>query len=117
MTKSDKLAPASDAKIKLATESLLERGWHNLDRALCYVSMNTSKYPTWEENSRMMSTTLFGNYNEFQDEGLIDINYSPLTFSRLRMLIKRIEQSEVLLMVPSDIEYSEAPKLMSAMQA
>lgn len=117
VTRTDKLAPASDAKIKQATESLLERGWHNLDSALRHVSINASKYPTWEENNRMMGTALFGNYKEFQDDGLIDINYSPLTFSRLRMLIKRIEQSEVLLMIPSDIEYSEAPKLMSAMQA
>lgn len=118
VTRTDKLAPASDAKIKLATESLLERGWHNLDRALRYVSMNATDYPTWQEDNRMIGTVLFGNYNEFQEEGLIDINYSPLTFSRLRMLIMRIERSETLLLSPPDYLFNnENKKLLSAMQA
>lgn len=118
VTRTTTLAPASDAKIKLATESLLERGWHNLDRALRYVSMNATDYPTWQEDNRMIGTVLFGSYNEFQEEGLIDINYSPLTFSRLRMLIMRIERSETLLLSPPDYLFNnENKKLLSAMQA
>lgn len=118
VTRTTTLAPASDAKIKKATDSLLERGWHNLDRALRYVSMNAANYPTWQEDNRMIGTVLFGNYNEFQDEGLIDINYSPLTFSRLRMLIMRIERSETLLLGPPDYLFNnENKKLLSAMQA
>ncbi len=118
VTRTTTLAPASDAKIKNATDSLLERGWHNLDRALRYVSMNAANYPTWQEDNRMIGTVLFGNYNEFQDEGLIDINYSPLTFSRLRMLIMRIERSETLLLGPPDYLFNnENKKLLSAMQA
>lgn len=117
VTRTDKLAPASDAKIKLATDSLLERGWHNLDRALRYVSMNATDYPTWQEDSRMMSTALFGNYNEFQEEGMVDINYSPLTFSRLRTLIMRIEKSETLLLLPTEFDYKENTRLLNAMQS
>ncbi len=119
VTRTDKLAPASDAKIKLATDSLLERGWHNLDRALRYVSMNLDTYPTWGENNnyRLMGTALFGNYNEFQDEGMVDINYSPLTFSRLRTLIMRIEKSETLLLLPTEFDYKENTRLLNAMQS
>lgn len=117
VTRTDKLAPASDAKIKLATDSLLERGWHNLDRALRYVSMNATDYPTWQEDSRLMSTALFGNYNEFQDEGMVDINYSPLTFARLRMLIIRVEKSETFLLTPAHYVYEGNKDILSAMQA
>ena len=118
VTRTTTLAPASDAKIKKATDSLLERGWHNLDGALRYVSMNSVSYPSWEENTRLMGTALFGNYNEFQEEGMVDINYSPLTFSRLRMLIVRVEKSETMLLIPSGYVYNkEDRKVMSAMQA
>ena len=119
VTRTDKLAPASDAKIKLATESLLERGWHNLDRAIRYVSMNVKKYTDWNESeySKLVGTALFGNYNDFQDNGLVDISYSPLTFSRLRMLIIRIEKSETFRLLPAHYVYEGNAEMLSAMQA
>lgn len=119
VTKTATLVPASDAKIAKATDSLLERGWHNLDQAIRTVLENPSKYIIGIAGDfmRTMGTKLFDNYHEFQEKGLVDINNSPLTFSRLRMLIRRIEQSEVLIMIPSGIVYSEADKLMSAVQA
>lgn len=119
VTRTETLAPASDAKIQKATESLLERGWHNLDHAVRYAMFNGVKYPGWAESefAKRIGTELFSNHNDFQDNGLIDINSSPLTFSRLRMLIKRIEKSETLLMVPSDVVYNDSSKLFSAMQA
>lgn len=119
VTRTDKLAPASDAKIKLATESLLERAWNNLDGAIRHVSMNAQKYTDWNESeySKLVGTALFGNYNDFQDNGLVDINYSPLTFMRLRMLIIRIEKSETFLLLPAHYEYEGNTQLLSAMQA
>lgn len=119
VTRTTSLAPASDAKIKNATDSLLERGWHNLDRALRYLYSNKQKYvgAIGSENLREIGTVLFDGYDDFQEKGMIDINNSPLTFSRLRMFIKRIEQSETLRLLPSGFEYDETDSVFMAMQA
>ena len=119
VTRTTTLAPASDAKIKNATDSLLERGWHNLDRALRYLYSNKQKYvgAIGSENLREIGTVLFDGYDDFQEKGMIDINNSPLTFSRLRMFIKRIEQSEALKMLPSGFVYDENDSVFMAMQA
>ena len=119
VTRTTSLAPASDAKIKNATDSLLERGWHNLDRALRYLYSNKQKYvgAIGSENLREIGTVLFDGYDDFQEKGMIDINNSPLTFSRLRMFIKRIEQSEALKMLPSGFVYDENDSVFMAMQA
>lgn len=119
VTRTTTLAPASDAKIKKATDSLLERGWHNLDRALRYLYSNKQKYvgAIGSENLREIGTVLFDGYDDFQEKGMIDINNSPLTFSRLRMFIKRIEQSEALKMLPSGFVYDENDSVFMAMQA
>lgn len=119
VTRTDKLAPASDAKIQKATESLFERAWHNLDQAIRLALSDTVKYVIGPDNdfARTQSTALFDNYTQFQERGLIDINNSPLTFSRLRMLIRRIEQTETFRMIPSGVAYDDTDKLLSALQA
>lgn len=119
VTRTDNLAPASDAKIQKATESLLERAWHNLDHAIRLVLANPAKYTIAFDNdfARTQGTALFDNYTDFQEKGLIDINNSPLTFSRLRMLIRRIEQTETFQMIPSGVAYDDTDKLLSALQA
>ena len=81
--------------------------------------MNAQKYTDWNESeySKLVGTALFGNYNDFQDNGLVDISYSPLTFSRLRMLIIRIEKSETFRLLPAHYVYEGNAEMLSAMQA
>lgn len=119
VTRTTTLAPASDAKIKNATDSLLERGWHNLDRAIRYLHDKAELYPDYVEGNycRHIGTGLFANFIEFQEKGLVDINYSPLTFMRLRMLILRVEKSETFIMLPEEFKYADNGKVLTAMQA
>ena len=126
VTRTDKLTPASDAKIEKATQSLFERGWANLDRAISYVRRNRSSYEEWvvTDFAKKLSTILFSDAVDFQENGMIQINYSSLTFYYLRLLIMRIEKSETFMFVPetrrsefiSDVSSIPDPAL-SAMKA
>lgn len=118
----EKSAPASDAKIERAEESLYERAWANLDKALGCVQKNKDAYPLWAEIERAMRTSLFSSAREFQDKGYVNIDYSTLTFVHLRTLITRIEKTETYRLIPkSTIEKyadSQFPEdILSAMQA
>ncbi len=97
VVKSDKSAPASDAKIEKARESLLNRAWSNMEILLSYLEENSSKYTEWREAKyhKNRKTSYFLSAEEFQDKGLIDINYSRLCFERIRMLIFNVEKTEV----------------------
>lgn len=121
VARTDKLAPASDAKIAKATESLFNRGWSNLDNALRYLQSNIATYPEWNDVSRSISTKLFDNATEFQEKGLVDIDNSPLTFHHLRMLVLRIETSETMKLLPdemrSNFDKSASEEITTAMQA
>ena len=126
VARSEKVAPASDAKIEKATQSLFERGWSNLDRAISIVRQKASTYPEWTETefSKKLSSHFFSSAREFQDNGMVNINYSSLTFYYLRLLILRIEKSETLMFVPAETRkiYLEDPTqipatVLSTMQA
>lgn len=106
VAKTDKLAPASDAKIAKAANSLLERTWKNLEYLLEYLEERIDKYPEWKESRyfKNSQTKYFPTAAVFQDAGLIDIEYSRLTFEKLRQLIIRIEKSEVKSFLPGEIE-------------
>lgn len=103
VSRSNTVAPASDAKIEKATASLFERGWQNLDKAIEYLLDHLADYPEWEfsEYYPKRHTLLFENAGDFHDNGMVNIDYSPLTFYHLRMLILRIEKSETFMFVPA----------------
>lgn len=121
VSRTDKLAPASDAKIAKAAESLFNRGWSNLDNALRYLQSHKEDYPEWKDYSGSISTKLFENASEFQEKGLVDIDNSPLTFHHLRLLVLRIETSETFKLLPaemrSDFEKTVSEDITTAMQA
>lgn len=121
VVRTDKLAPASEAKIEKAKESLFKRAWSNLDAAIKYLSESSDKYPLWESAkfANKLSTDLFENHRSLQENGLIDIDNSPLTFSRLQPLIKRIERTEVMMsLLPRDMKVDDIPtELMPLLQA
>ncbi|MDU1893062.1 MAG: DUF6712 family protein [Dysgonomonas sp.] len=106
VAKSDKLAPASDAKIAKAANSLLERAWNNLEFLLEYLEENIDSVPEWKESQYYQNckTKYFPSAFVFQDAGLIDIEYSRLTFEKLRQLIIRIERSEVKHFISNEVE-------------
>ena len=118
VVRSESVAPASDAKIAKAEGSLFSRAWQNLDKAIDYVIKHKADYSDWEEAefSRHMKTALFSNARDFQEKGLVDIEYSPLTFHHLRMLILRIEISETMKLLPAAFraEHSADPSAMPA---
>lgn len=116
VTRTDKLAPASDNKIAQAVESLFQRAWLNLDDALKYVFNHQADYPQWTESDfvKKNQTGLFKNAEDFQENGMVDIDNSPLTFHRLRMIISRVERSETFPLVNN---LSISDKLLSAMKA
>jgi hypothetical protein len=97
VAKSDKFSPASDNKIALAKESLLSRAWDNMEILLAYLEDHSADYTEWKDTRyhKNRKTKYFASAEEFQDNGLVDIDYSRLAFERLRMLVMRVEQSEV----------------------
>lgn len=101
VTRTDTLAPASDEKISKAVESLLARGWANLDYALRYILEHESLYPLWSKSffAKRLSSFFFRSAKDFQDNGLVDIDYSPLTFHRLLPLIQRVESTEAKMLL------------------
>ena len=127
VTRTDKLAPASDAKIERAMGSQFERAWANLDRALNYLVKNTSSYPDWKESDayRMRQTQLFESAESFQEDGMVDIEYSYMTFLKLRTLIIRVEKAETITLLPPNISIDDLKassedsykRILSALQA
>jgi hypothetical protein len=120
--RTDKLAPASDAKIEKATESLYNRAWLNLDKAIKYVIKHPEKYSEWKtsEYSSKISTLLFADADDFQEKGLIYIDASPLTFHYLRLLVLRIEKSETFMFLPPELRQNSdkrSENIVEAMQA
>ncbi|MDU1906406.1 MAG: DUF6712 family protein [Dysgonomonas sp.] len=106
VTKTDHLVPASDAKIAKYSNSVLERAWRNLELLLEYLDNNLKDFPEWEESKyfKNRQTKYFPSAEIFQDCGLIDIDYSRLTFEKLRQLIIRIEKSELTKFITGAIE-------------
>lgn len=106
VSKSDTSTPASDAKIEKADNNLESRAWQNLEILLQYMESNISKYPDWKESDyyKNKQTRFFDNSIQFQDQGLINIEYKRLTFEKLRQLIIRIEKTEITTLITPAID-------------
>ncbi|MEL7600559.1 MAG: DUF6712 family protein [Proteiniphilum sp.] len=104
VVRTEGLAPASDSKIQAANESLMQRAWENLDRAINYVNLHPVDYPLWQKSLYYVkrSTILFDTAESFQEDGMVFIDSSPLAFYNLRYLIRRIEESETFMFIPAD---------------
>lgn len=124
VTKTDTQAPASEAKIERAVQSLMERAFVNLDIALKFVAQHRGEYPAWTQSSfaQRLTTVLFPDAATFQIAGNIDIDYSPLTFHTLIPLIRRIELTETMHLIPKAVQdqvigNTLAPSLLSLLQS
>jgi hypothetical protein len=91
VSRTDKLAPASDKKIADYMQSLQERGWNNLELALQFIETKNSEYPEF----KIDTTHFFQSATDFQDNGLVDIQYSRLTFQTLFITMCSIEKKEI----------------------
>lgn len=92
VSRTDKVTVASDQKIARSEESMLERGWTNLDRLLGY--LETGVYPEWKDSpyyKRMAAGCYLNTAPEFQDYGKVNIGYSRLTFEKFRPLLDALE--------------------------
>lgn len=92
VSRTDKLAPASDAKIAKYTESLQRRAWNNLELALQFLDENAGNYPDFKANA----SHFIRSAADFQDNGLVDIDYSRLTYQSVVMTMAGIEQKDLL---------------------
>lgn len=101
VAKGDKFAPASDAKVARAKESLYGRAWAVMERILVYLEGRGDLFPEWRDTRyhRHRRTCFFSDAESFQDGGLLDIGYSRLVFERLRTLIVSVEEGEVMPML------------------
>lgn len=109
-------APASDTKIAKVEESLERRGFQYLDQVLEYLEANAANFPEWT-NSRYY-TLRGGNYIQsavqFQELGLVDINYSRIKFENLRTQMSIAEQRFVTETIGETLDTSLRSKLNSA---
>ena len=89
----ERFLPASDTKIAKVEESLRTRGFHYLDKALEYLEANAATFEEW--TSSQFYTLRGRNYIrtavQFQELGLVYIDYSRLGFEALRPLMTIVE--------------------------
>ena len=97
VSRTDKLAPASDAKIAKYKSSLKDRSWFNLEQLLSLLEQHPQVWPEWQAAPQyhIRKGNFFSSAEEFQNKGLVDIQYSRLTFEKLRMPIQSLDVTEV----------------------
>lgn len=111
--KGEEFVPASDKKIESVSDSLEKRGFQYLDKALEFLELNKSKFPEWSRSKYY--TLRAGNYIrsavQFQELGLVDIDYSRLTFETLRPLMSNIEERFITGLIGEDLDTALRSKL------
>ncbi|MCY6325230.1 hypothetical protein OXV69_00295 [Bacteroides fragilis] len=82
-------SPANEAKIAAAKESFYFRGMQALDRLLTFLTDHPETYPEYVEHCKQVtdsSPCFIRDAREFQDTGLVNIEYSTVSF---RMMLHR----------------------------
>lgn len=97
-----KRSPASDAKIAAAKENLCFRGMQALDRLMNYLDENKDEYPEYvSDNIRRFC--FIRNATEFQDIGMVDIDYSTLSYRVMYPTIRQLQERNVREMIPETV--------------
>lgn len=88
-----KRSPANEAKIAAAKANLFFRGMQALDRLLDYLSRNTAKYPDYTDHLAVISSVpcFIHTAQEYQDIGLVNIDYSTLTYRTMLPTIRQLQ--------------------------
>lgn len=97
-----KRSPASDAKIAAAKENLCFRGMQALDRLISYLEENKEEYPEYITDN-ILRFCFIRNAAEFQDLGLVDIDYSTLSYRIMYPTIRQLQERNVREMIPDNV--------------
>ena len=100
-----KRSPANEAKIAAAKESLFYRGMQALDRLLSYLERNSTKYPDYADHIRITNQIpcFIRSAQEYQDAGLINIEYSTLTYRAILPTLRQLQERHVRDMLTDEL--------------
>ena len=101
-----KRSPANEAKIEAAKENLLFRGMQALDRLLKHLSDNSELYPDYIEYQKKItgnSPCIISNAQAFQDGGMVNIDYSTVTFRTMLPTLRQLQERQLREMLPEEL--------------
>lgn len=89
-----KRSPANEAKIAAARENLFFRGMQALDRLLEYLANHPEQYPDYARHNQSVNRVpcFIRSAQEYQDVGLVDIDYSTLTYRLMLPTIRQLQE-------------------------
>lgn len=92
-----KRSPANEAKIAAAKASLFYRGMQALDRLLDYLARNPVKYPDYADHLALIGSVpcFVRSAAEYQDIGLVNIDYSTLTYRTMLPTLRQLQECNV----------------------
>lgn len=89
-------SPASDAKIAAAKANLYYRGMQALDRLLTYLSNHADQYPDYNKYQQSITPgCLIRSARQYQDEGLVGIDYSTLSYRAMLPVLLQLQVRNV----------------------
>ncbi len=90
-------SPASDTKIAAAKSNLYFRGMQALDRLLAWLSARPDDYPEYAQHAEGITPVgcLIRSARQYQDEGLVNIDYSTLSFRAMLPVLLQIQVRNV----------------------
>lgn len=100
-----KRSPANEAKITAAKANLFFRGMQALDRLLEYLERNKQKYPDYADHISITSQVpcFIRSAQEYQDIGLVNIDYSTLTYRTMLPTIRQLQERHIREMLTDDL--------------
>lgn len=100
-----KRSPANEAKIAAAKENLFFRGMQALDRLINYLERYASKYPDYTDHVRTINRIpcFIHSAQEYQDTGLVNIDYSTLTYRSMLPTIRGLQERHIREMLTDDL--------------
>lgn len=100
-----KRSPANEAKIAAAKQNLFFRGMQALDRLLNYLERNKTKYPDYADHLGIINRVpcFIRSAQEYQDIGLVNIDYSTLTYRTMLPSIRQLQERHVREMLTDEL--------------
>lgn len=100
-----KRSPANEAKIAAAKQNLFFRGMQALDRLLDYLEHNKARYPDYADHISITSQVpcFIRSAQEYQDIGLVNIDYSTLTYRTILPTIRQLQERHVREMLTDEL--------------
>lgn len=101
-----KRSPANEAKIAAARENLCFRGMQALDRLLTYLERNAETYPEYAkhlEQTTGSARCFIRNAQEYQDNGLVNIDYSTISYRTMLPTIRQLQERNIQEMLGEEL--------------